>query len=194
MDDAATALRLEVRRCVKAAGLKQINVAAHLGISEQHLSRMLLGNSPMSLDWAVEILELCGREVVITSAPPGEGMAAEVERLRKRDTEVGRLRGQVKRERALAKMAERHSLTADAGKAEAEAGQARAEARYAGIQATYLRAVANHGADADAIERVRELADELEVDTTVGLIRQQIVDRLRKALGDTAGETHADHR
>lgn len=65
--DLQTALRHEVRQCLKAAGLKQTHVAHTLHTTDTHLSRMLNGQARMNLTWAERIVELCGRELLIVS-------------------------------------------------------------------------------------------------------------------------------
>jgi plasmid maintenance system antidote protein VapI len=65
--DLQTALRLEVRDCLKAAGLSQAKAAAALGLTPKHMSQMLTGKSQMSVAWAGRIAELTGRELLIVS-------------------------------------------------------------------------------------------------------------------------------
>lgn len=67
MADLQTALRLEVRDCLKAARLSQARAAAALGLTPKHMSQMLTGKSQMSVAWAGRITELTGRELLIVS-------------------------------------------------------------------------------------------------------------------------------
>lgn len=67
MPDLQTALRLEVRDCLKAAGLSQAQAARTLGISTKHMSQMLMGKAPMSIVWAGRIAGLTDRELLILS-------------------------------------------------------------------------------------------------------------------------------
>ncbi|GAA0501032.1 helix-turn-helix transcriptional regulator [Streptomyces olivaceiscleroticus] len=60
---AQDALHEQVRAAVKAAGLKQVWIAERLGITPKHLSQLLTGRVPLSLDWADRILALCGKRV-----------------------------------------------------------------------------------------------------------------------------------
>lgn len=62
-------LRDNIRRCVNESGLTQVSIAAHLGISEKHLSHMLLGKASMTLEWAARIADVCGYELIITITP-----------------------------------------------------------------------------------------------------------------------------
>ncbi|HEY9367542.1 helix-turn-helix transcriptional regulator [Streptomyces sp.] len=66
-DDLQAALRLEVRACLKVAGLSQAEAAQTLGISTKHMSQMLTGRAPMSIAWADRITRLTGRELLIAS-------------------------------------------------------------------------------------------------------------------------------
>lgn len=64
-------LREIVRDAIKDSGTTQRAIAAELGVSEQHISRMLVGTYGLSLDWAEKITSICGRQIsvdVTTSA------------------------------------------------------------------------------------------------------------------------------
>ncbi|MFI0822242.1 helix-turn-helix domain-containing protein [Streptomyces sp. NPDC021098] len=63
--DAQDSLHEQVRAAVKASGLKQVWIAERLSTSEKHLSQLLTGRAPMSLEWAEQILALCGKRVRI---------------------------------------------------------------------------------------------------------------------------------
>lgn len=72
MSDGALAqdsLREQVRSAVKASGLKQVWMAEKLGVSEKHLSNLLTGRAPLSLDWAEQIAGLCRMRVRIVVEP-----------------------------------------------------------------------------------------------------------------------------
>lgn len=66
-------LRQEVRRAIDEAGLTQRAVAAELGITEQHVSRMLTGKSLLTLEWADRIVTVCGRQLSVALASPSAG-------------------------------------------------------------------------------------------------------------------------
>jgi molecular chaperone GrpE (heat shock protein) len=109
---------------------------------------------------------------------------------RTRDTELGRLRGQVRRERTHAKMAKRHAMDCDASQAEAEAAQVRAEARHTNLKAKHLRAVADHEHEIDALA---DRAEQAEAD--VAESREEVrlaLDALRKGATANADEILAD--
>lgn len=63
------ALRAELRLCLTRAGLRQIDAAQKLGLSQKHLSRMLNGRVPLPPHWAERIALACDRELVISSEP-----------------------------------------------------------------------------------------------------------------------------
>lgn len=67
MADLQTELRLEVRDCLKAAGMSQAKAARALGITPKHMSQMLTGKAPMSIEWAGRITALTFRELLILS-------------------------------------------------------------------------------------------------------------------------------
>lgn len=68
-------LREIVREAVNASGMTQRAVAAELGISEQHLSRMLTGRSLLTLAWADRIARTCGRQLSVELTSPSAGAA-----------------------------------------------------------------------------------------------------------------------
>jgi hypothetical protein len=112
------------------------------------------------VDEAIDTNPLQLRDIVGELLARAEQAEAVIEAKRgKRDTEMGRLRGQIKRERAHARMAQQHAMRCDASQAEAEAAQARAEARYAGLNAHHLRAVADSRQQLDATTERTEQAE-----------------------------------
>jgi plasmid maintenance system antidote protein VapI len=63
----ADAMRDELRACIARAGISQAEVSRHLGITTKHMSQMLTGKAPISLDMAQDIAVVCGREIRIRS-------------------------------------------------------------------------------------------------------------------------------
>jgi hypothetical protein len=69
---AAEALRLQVRAALREAKVSQASAAAQLGITEKHLSQMLTGRVKLGLDWAEQLLGLCGQALALDPRPmPG---------------------------------------------------------------------------------------------------------------------------
>lgn len=66
-------LRAEVRRAISDSGLTQRAVANELGVSEQHISRMLVGKASLSLYWADRIVQVCGRQLSVEVASSSAG-------------------------------------------------------------------------------------------------------------------------
>lgn len=64
----------QVRAAVRASGLKQRWIAGRLNVSDKHLSQLLTGRVPMTLDWAERILALCGMELVVAVRPKAGGV------------------------------------------------------------------------------------------------------------------------
>lgn len=62
-------LRADLKRCIRASGLRQHEVAARLGITPKHLSQMLTARCGISLHYARRIAEACGHELMITITP-----------------------------------------------------------------------------------------------------------------------------
>lgn len=58
-------LREQVRAALTAVGISQAAVARELGLSTKHLSQMLTGRAPLSLEWAERIVALCGMRVEV---------------------------------------------------------------------------------------------------------------------------------
>ncbi len=58
-----------VRRELGDAGWWQKDLAKAVGCTEKHLSQLLNGRVPMSEQWAVRILGVLGRKLVVGSAP-----------------------------------------------------------------------------------------------------------------------------
>lgn len=65
--DLEKAMRGEVRDAITLAGYTQVSVAEKLGLSQKHLSAMLTGKVTMSVLWAGRIMDLCKRELLISS-------------------------------------------------------------------------------------------------------------------------------
>lgn len=58
-----------LRAEIEAAGHRQYEIAAKLGISQKHLSQMVCGKVGLSLTLVDQILELCGRRLVVGTEP-----------------------------------------------------------------------------------------------------------------------------
>lgn len=63
---AQTSLRLQVRAELNRARISQASACRQLGVSTKHMSKMLSGKSTLTLNWAEQILALCGKQPVIT--------------------------------------------------------------------------------------------------------------------------------
>lgn len=63
------ALARLVRDELDATGWWQKDVAAAVGCTPKHLSQLLTGHQPMTEEWAVRILAVFGRRLVVASAP-----------------------------------------------------------------------------------------------------------------------------
>lgn len=61
-------LRTQVRAALAVAGISQAEVARRLGCSTKHLNQMITGRAVLTLDWAQQILALCGMHVVVSLA------------------------------------------------------------------------------------------------------------------------------
>jgi hypothetical protein len=66
---AADTLRALVRTALWDAGISQAEAARQLDMSTKHMSQMLNGKAGLSLDWAEQILGLCGHRLIVRSAP-----------------------------------------------------------------------------------------------------------------------------
>ncbi|WP_327377980.1 helix-turn-helix domain-containing protein [Streptomyces sp. NBC_01216] len=64
---AAETLRGLVRTALHDAGISQAEAARRLGLSTKHMSHMLTGRAVLTLDWAEQILGLCGRRLTVRS-------------------------------------------------------------------------------------------------------------------------------
>lgn len=112
------------------------------------------------VDEAIDTDPLQLRDIVAELLRRAEKAEAVIEAKRgTRDTEMGRLRGQIKRERTHARMAQQHAMRCDASQAEAEAAQACAEANLAKLKAEHLRAAAEHEHKIDALTGRAERAE-----------------------------------
>jgi transcriptional regulator with XRE-family HTH domain len=70
---ATDTLRAQVRTALRAAGISQHAAADRLGLSEKHLSQMLTGKVRLSLEWAEQLLGLCGQSLTIRPGAPSAG-------------------------------------------------------------------------------------------------------------------------
>lgn len=68
MTEPRKVLRTQVRAALSAVSLSQAEAARRLGLSQKHVSQMLTGRAPLSLEWAERLLALCGMRLVITLA------------------------------------------------------------------------------------------------------------------------------
>jgi transcriptional regulator with XRE-family HTH domain len=76
MTDAQAQLRQQTRAALAEAGLSQAEASRRLGVSTKHLSHMLTGRAPLTLDWAERLLALCDHRLLVaavaeTPSPPG---------------------------------------------------------------------------------------------------------------------------
>lgn len=76
MSDAQAQLRQQTRAALAEAGLSQAEASRRLGVSTKHLSHMLTGRAPLTLDWAEKLLALCDQRLLVaavaeTASPPG---------------------------------------------------------------------------------------------------------------------------
>lgn len=58
-------LRVIVRAALREERISQAEAARQLGLSTKHMSQMLTGRSPLSLDWAERLLGLCGKRLAV---------------------------------------------------------------------------------------------------------------------------------
>jgi len=58
-------LRYQVRAALEATQISQASVARDLGVSKKHLCQMLTGRAPLTLEWAEQIVALCGMRVEV---------------------------------------------------------------------------------------------------------------------------------
>lgn len=68
-------LREIVREAIRDSGVTQRAIAAELGVSEQHISRMLTGRAVLTLEWTEKIVAVCGRQVSVALLSPGAASA-----------------------------------------------------------------------------------------------------------------------
>lgn len=64
-------LRVVVREALTNARISQAKAARQLGLSAKHMSQMLTGRATLTLEWAEQILALCGRQLTIRSVHKG---------------------------------------------------------------------------------------------------------------------------
>lgn len=58
-------LRVIVRTALHDKHISQAEAARRLGLSTKHMSHMLTGRAPLTLDWAEQILALCGKRLTV---------------------------------------------------------------------------------------------------------------------------------
>ncbi|MGW0312049.1 helix-turn-helix domain-containing protein [Streptomyces flavidovirens] len=58
-------LRIQVRAALDMTHISQASAARQLGLSTKHMSQMLTGRATLTLDWAEQILALCGMRLVV---------------------------------------------------------------------------------------------------------------------------------
>jgi transcriptional regulator with XRE-family HTH domain len=58
-EPASDTLRSSVRDLVRESGLKQSFIADRIGITDKHLSQLLLGRSTLTVDWVQAIVDVC---------------------------------------------------------------------------------------------------------------------------------------
>jgi transcriptional regulator with XRE-family HTH domain len=63
----AETIRRLVRTALHDAGISQAEAARRLGLSAKHMSHMLTGRAVLTLDWAEQLLALCGRRLTVRS-------------------------------------------------------------------------------------------------------------------------------
>lgn len=71
MSAAEDALRTRVRAALAAARISQAEACRQLGLSTKHMSHMLTGRAPLTLDWAEQIVALCDMriEILVLTGP-----------------------------------------------------------------------------------------------------------------------------
>lgn len=62
-------LLADIRALVEESGLKQIHIAAKLGITPKHMSQLMTGKVTLTVFWAEQIAAVCGRQLDIRIAP-----------------------------------------------------------------------------------------------------------------------------
>ncbi|MGW1246958.1 helix-turn-helix domain-containing protein [Streptomyces sp. NPDC002535] len=65
MTQATAVLRTIVRTALHDKHISQAEAARQLGLSTKHMSHMLTGKAPLTLDWAEQLLALCGKRLTI---------------------------------------------------------------------------------------------------------------------------------
>lgn len=58
-------MRQQVRATLEATQTSQRSVARELGVSTKHLCQMLTGGAPLTLEWAEDIVNLCGSRIEV---------------------------------------------------------------------------------------------------------------------------------
>ncbi|MCP2339193.1 helix-turn-helix domain-containing protein [Actinomadura rupiterrae] len=76
--NAAERLGHDLQDAITAAGRAQITVAEEIGVSQKHLSQMLIGKAHLSLKWAEKIAEACGRALVVAVVDPDDDLRARL--------------------------------------------------------------------------------------------------------------------
>jgi transcriptional regulator with XRE-family HTH domain len=65
MTGVADSLRTAVRTALHDAGISQAEASRRLGLSTKHMSHMLTGRAVLTLDWAEQLLALCGKRLSV---------------------------------------------------------------------------------------------------------------------------------
>lgn len=71
-------LRALVRLVLREKGMSQAAAARALGITAKHMSQMMTGRAPITLDWAARIAALCGQRIRIEIEPDPVDPVAEL--------------------------------------------------------------------------------------------------------------------
>lgn len=58
-------LRVQARAALRDRGISQAAAARQLGLSTKHMCQMLTGSATLTLDWAEQLLGLCGMRLVV---------------------------------------------------------------------------------------------------------------------------------
>jgi plasmid maintenance system antidote protein VapI len=62
-------LRLSLREIVRECGLKQAFIADRVGVTEKHLSQLLLGRVTLTVDWVQRIVDVCRQPLRLDFTP-----------------------------------------------------------------------------------------------------------------------------
>lgn len=64
-ESAEESMRQQVRATLDATQTSQRSVARELGVSTKYLCQMLTGRAPLTLEWAEDIVNLCGSRIEV---------------------------------------------------------------------------------------------------------------------------------